>query len=168
MANDINNVVLVGRLTRESELKFLANGSPVCRFSLAVNRMKRSGDQWEEEVSYFDVVVWGKQAETLNPYLVKGRQVCINGELRQSRWEQDGQSRSKIEVVANNVQLLGSAAGNNAPAGGNGSGNQNLGQRYDNATARRQNPPEMRKDTKPQPPVADFPGPIQFDDDIPF
>jgi single-strand DNA-binding protein len=168
MANDINNVVLVGRLTRESELKFLNNGTAVCRFSLAVNRMKRSGDQWEEEVSYFDIVLWGKQAETLNPYLVKGRQICVSGELRQSRWEQDGQSRSRIEVVANNVQLIGSSAGQNNSAGSNGPSAQSSGQRYDSGTSKRQNTVEPRRESRPQSQMADFPGPEQFDDDIPF
>jgi len=168
MANDINNVVLVGRLTRESELKFLNNGTAVSRFSLAVNRMKRSGDQWEEEVSFFDIVLWGKQAETLNPYLVKGRQICVSGELRQSRWEQDGQSRSRIEVVANNVQLIGSSAGQNNSAGGNGPNVQNNGQRYDSGTQKRQNTVEPRRESRPQTQMADFPGPEQFDDDIPF
>jgi len=170
MANDINMVVLVGRLTRESELKFLSNGTAVCRFSLAVNRMKRSGDQREEEVSYFDITVWGKQAETLNPYLGKGRQVCINGELRQSRWEQDGQSRSKVEVVANNVQLLGSpAGGNNSQAGGNGGGAQGSGQWNNSAAPKRQPGPDVKNGGSVQPQQAvDFPGPEQFDDDIPF
>ena len=63
MANDINSVILIGRLTRDSELKFLGNGTAVCRFSLAVNRVKGSGEQKEEEVSYFDVTLWGKAAE---------------------------------------------------------------------------------------------------------
>jgi single-strand DNA-binding protein len=107
MAVDINVVVLVGRLTRDCELRSTPQGTSVCRFSVAVNRRKRTGDRWEDEVSYFDVVLWGKSADTLKPYLLKGRQVSIEGELRQNRWEQDGKNNSKIEVVANNVQLLG-------------------------------------------------------------
>ena len=106
MAVDINVVVLVGRLTRDCELKSTPQGTSVCRFSIAVNRRKRTGDRWEDEVSYFDVVLWGKSADTLKPYLQKGRQVSIEGELRQNRWEQDGKTNSKVEVVANNVQLL--------------------------------------------------------------
>ena len=168
MANDTNMVVLVGRLTRESELRFTNSGTAVCRFSLAVNRMKRSGDQREEEVSYFDIVVWGKQAETLNPYLGKGRQVCVNGELRQNRWEQDGQSRNKIEVVANNVQLLGSPVGGAIQSGGNGGGARNSGQRPDSGTPKRQSGSDARTEGEAQFQTADFPGPEQFDDDIPF
>jgi single-strand DNA-binding protein len=150
MANDTNIVVLIGRLTRESELRYTAGGTAVGRFSIAVNRNKRSGDQWEEEVSYFDITVWGRQAESLNPYLTKGRQVSVQGELRQNRWEQDGQSRSRIEVVANSIQLLG--------GGGATSGS---------ADYSRQSPPQNEpKGTGNN--AAPFPGPEQFDDDIPF
>ena len=145
MAVDINVVVLVGRLTRDCELKSTPQGTSVCRFSIAVNRRKRTGDRWEDEVSYFDVVLWGRSAETLNPYLQKGRQVSIEGELRQNRWEQDGKTNSKIEVVANNVQLLG--GGNQGPVTG-------------------PSRPDQRMDQSP----ANLSGPEAFDDgdDIPF
>lgn len=116
---DINHVVLVGRLTRDAELKYTAGGQAVCKFSLAVNRRKKSGDQWVDEASFFDIVLWGKQGESLNQYLLKGKQVGIEGELRQDRWEQDGQNRSKVEIVANNLQLLG---GNSSGGGGGSSG----------------------------------------------
>ncbi|MCL1928715.1 MAG: single-stranded DNA-binding protein [Treponema sp.] len=109
---DINNVVLVGRLTRDAELKYTAGGQAVCKFSIAVNRRRKQGEQWVDEPNFFDIVLWGRQGETLNQYLVKGKQVGVEGELRQDRWEQDGQNRSRVEVVANNLQLLGSGAGN--------------------------------------------------------
>jgi single-strand DNA-binding protein len=108
---DINHVVLVGRLTRDAELKYTANGQAVCKFSIAVNRRKKQGDQWVDEANFFDIVVWGRQGESLNQYLVKGKLIGIDGELRQDRWEQDGQNRSKVEVVANNLQLLGGGPG---------------------------------------------------------
>ncbi len=104
---DINHVVLVGRLTRDAELRYTASGIPVCNFAIAVNRRRKNGDEWVEEGNFFDIVLWGRQGEALNQYLVKGKQVAIDGELRQNRWEQDGQSRSRVEVVANNLQLLG-------------------------------------------------------------
>ena len=146
MAVDINVVVLVGRLTRDCELKSTPQGTSVCRFSIAVNRRKRTGDRWEDEVSYFDVVLWGRSAETLTPYLQKGRQVSVEGELRQNRWEQDGKTNSKVEVVANNVQLLG---------GGNQGGTT---------------PMPTRSETRGGQPGADLSGPEAFDDgdDIPF
>ncbi|MGP1438651.1 MAG: single-stranded DNA-binding protein, partial [Treponema sp.] len=82
------------------------------KFSVAVNRRKKAGEEWVDEVSFFDVVFWGKMGESINQYLVKGKQVAVTGELRQNRWEQDGQPRSKVEIIANNLQLLGTAQGN--------------------------------------------------------
>jgi len=122
---DINHVVVVGRLTRDAELKYTASGQAVCKFSVAVNRRRKNGDQWEDEANYFDVVLWGRQGEALNQYLLKGKSVGVEGELRQDRWQQDGQNRSKVEIVANNIQLLGGNPG--AQGGGQGSGNQGSG-----------------------------------------
>jgi single-strand DNA-binding protein len=104
---DINHVVLVGRLTRDAELKYTNSGTPICRIALAINRRRKVDDQWTDEVNFFDVVIWGKMGEAIAQYLVKGKQVGVDGELRQNKWEQDGQPRSKVEIVANNVQLLG-------------------------------------------------------------
>jgi single-strand DNA-binding protein len=127
---DINHVVLVGRLTRDAELKYTAGGQAVCKFSVAVNRRRKNGDQWEDEANYFDVALWGRQGESLNQYLVKGKSVGVDGELRQDRWQQDGQNRSKVEIVANNIQLLG---GN--PGGGQGGGAQGPSQPRNNESA---------------------------------
>jgi single-strand DNA-binding protein len=104
---DINHVVIIGRLTRDAELKYTANGQAVAKFSIAVNRRKRQGDEWVDEANFFDIVLWGKQAEAIQPYLVKSKMVGIDGELRQDRWQQDGQNRSKVEIIANYVQMLG-------------------------------------------------------------
>jgi single-strand DNA-binding protein len=108
---DINHVVLVGRLTRNAELKYTNNGSAVSKFSLAINQRRKKDDQWVDESHFFDIVLWGKTAESLNQYLVKGKQIGIEGQLRQNRWEQDGQARSKVEIFATNVMLLGSGSG---------------------------------------------------------
>lgn len=105
--SDVNHVILIGRLTRDAELKYTASGQAICKFSIAVNRRRKSGDQWVEEANFFDSVLWGKTAEALNQYLVKGKQVAVEGELRQERWESEGRTHSRIEVNANNVQLLG-------------------------------------------------------------
>ena len=104
---DINRVILVGRMTRDAELKHTQNGFPVSKFSLAINKNKKVNDEWIPEVNYFDIVLWGKTAESLDPYLKRGKQIGVEGELKQNRWEQDGQKRSKIEVIATNIQLLG-------------------------------------------------------------
>lgn len=116
MANDINQVILVGRLTRAADLKYTGAGTAVCKFAIAVNRRRKSGDQWTEEAHFFDISLWGKRGEGLHQYLTKGKQVAVQGELRQNRWEHNGQSYSKIEIHANTVQLLG--GGNSKNEGG--------------------------------------------------
>jgi single-strand DNA-binding protein len=128
MAADINHVVLVGRLTRDAELKSIASGQAVCKFSIAVNRSKKNGEQWEDEPNFFDVVLWGKRGEALHQYLNKGKLVAVDGELRQDRWQQDGQNRSKVEIVANNIQLLGGSSGGGSSGGGVSSGNNSHAQ----------------------------------------
>jgi single-strand DNA-binding protein len=104
---DLDHVVLIGRLTKDAELKYTAGGSAVSKFSIAVNRRIKSGDQWKDEASFFEIDLWGKQAESLNQYLIKGKQIAITGELVQDRWTQDGQNRSKVYIKADDVQLLG-------------------------------------------------------------
>lgn len=108
MAEDLNSVFLVGRLTRDMELTHTANGYSIGKLSLAVNRRRKVGEQWEDEASFFDLNLWGKRAESLGRYLLKGTQIAVQGQLRQDRWEQDGQRRSRVVVELSNVQLLGS------------------------------------------------------------
>lgn len=158
MASDINKVFLVGRLTRDAELKYTNTGTAVSKFSLAVNRSKRSGDQWSEEASFFDLTLWGKQAEAVNQYLTKGKQVAIEGELRQNRWEQDGQKRSKVEINVNHLQLLGGGGAFNNSSGSNSSGSsyrKSSGSGNSKTTGQSF---QHRNDTPPQ----------EFEDDIPF
>lgn len=107
---DLNHVTLIGRLTRDAELKYTSGGFAISNFSVAVNRRRKNGEQWVDEVSFFDITLYGKSAENLKQYLIKGKQIAVDGELRQDRWEQDGQPRSKIIIAANNVQLLGGNA----------------------------------------------------------
>ncbi len=128
---DINHVVLVGRLTRDAELRYTSSGSAVCNFAVAVNRRRKNGDEWSEETSFFDITLWGRQGESLNQYLVKGKQVAIDGELRQDRWEQDGQSRARVVIIANNLQLLGGSQGGQNPQSQNKqAGNAGYGSQY--------------------------------------
>ena len=103
---DINRVVMIGRLTRDAELKYTASGHAVAKFSIAINRRKKQAEEWTDEANFFDIVVWGRHAESIHPYLVKGKWVAVDGELRQERWTQDGQNRSKIEIVAYYVQMI--------------------------------------------------------------
>jgi single-strand DNA-binding protein len=128
-------VALIGRLTRDAELKYTSGGTAVCKFSVAVNRKKKDGDNWVDEASFFDVVLWGRQGEALNQYLVKGKQIGVNGELRQERWQDrdSGQGRSRIEIVADNIQLLGGGNGNDESGGGNHGGGSRSGNSGGNA-----------------------------------
>ena len=104
---DTNHVIIIGRLTRDIELKYTSGGMVIGNFSIAVNRRTKKGEQWVEEASFFDVSLFGKSAEGLAQYLTKGKQIAVEGELRQDRWQQDGQPRSKVYISAINVQLLG-------------------------------------------------------------
>ena len=111
-----NKVLLMGNLTKDVELRFLASGSPVADMGLAVNRKYKKNDEWVEEVAFIDVTVWGKQAENCAEYLQKGSPVFIEGRLKFEQWETDGQKRSKLKVEAQTVQFLsnkteGSAGG---------------------------------------------------------
>ncbi len=113
MAGDINRVTLVGRLTRDPELRHLPSGQPVLQLGLAVNgRQKDDMGNWADKPNFFDVKVFGNQAEMLAQHLAKGRRVGIDGRLDWSSWEaQDGSKRSKVEVVAFQVQFLDSRGG---------------------------------------------------------
>ena len=106
---DLNHVVVIGRLTKsldDSNFGYLQSGTARANISLAVNRSRKDGDQWVDDVSFLDVTIWGKTAENLKPYLQKGKQVAIDGYLKQDRWEKDGQKFSKVYIVANSVQLI--------------------------------------------------------------
>lgn len=102
-----NKVILIGNLTKNPELRYTPNGTPVASFGLAVNRRYRQAEETKEEVCFIDVVVFGKQAEYCGQYLSKGNGVIVDGRLQQRRWEtEDGQKRSKHEVVAQTVTFL--------------------------------------------------------------
>ena len=102
---DVNSVVLVGRLVRDAEYAYTAGGTANARFALAVSRSKKVDGEWKDEVSFIDIVYYGKSAESMRERLIKGRQVAVEGALRQSRWEKDGQVKTKVEVVAEKVQI---------------------------------------------------------------
>jgi single-strand DNA-binding protein len=108
MSNDLNKTILVGRLTKDAELRFTPSGTPVCSFSIANGRSWKQGDEKKESVSYFNCVLWGKIAESVNEYLKKGTQLAIEGRLSQQRWQDEsGNNKSKIEIVVDTFQFLG-------------------------------------------------------------
>ena len=107
MAN-LNKVLLMGNLTRDPELRYVPSGAPVTSFGLAVNRrfVTQQGEK-KDEVCFVRIVVFGKQAESCNQHLSKGRLVFVEGRLQYRSWEQDGQKRSTLDIVADRVQFLG-------------------------------------------------------------
>lgn len=128
MAN-FNKVILAGNLTRDPQLSYLPSGTPVCEIGMAINRRWKAQQTGEtrEETTFVDCRAFGRQAETLNQYMQKGRPLMVEGRLKFDSWEgKDGQKRSKITVVVENFQFLGSAPGGGA-GGGGGRGSSNAG-----------------------------------------
>ena len=107
MARSVNQVILMGNLTRDPELRQTPNGQNVCSFSLALNRSYKDGSgEWQEATDYVDIVAWGPLGERVAQYLSKGRRALIQGRLQSRSWEQEGQKRNKVEVNANDVTFL--------------------------------------------------------------
>lgn len=107
---NINSVVLVGRITKdvgsdERSFSYIGNGTAKAVVNIAVNRGVKKGDKWEDEASFFDVVIWGKTAENLKPRLTKGTQIAVSGYLKQDRWEKDGQKQSRVQIIADMVEV---------------------------------------------------------------
>jgi single-strand DNA-binding protein len=103
----LNKVFLIGRLTRDPEIRFLPSGSQVTSFTLAVNRAYRSGNEWKEETYFFDIEAFGMLAERLGKQLNKGTQILVEGQLRQDRWETaSGEKRVKVKIIAERVSLM--------------------------------------------------------------
>lgn len=119
---DLNTVILVGRLTKDLELKYTTNGMAVGTGSIAVNREAVRNSEKVKETSFFNFSMFGKIAESLKVYMTKGKQICLQGALKQRTWnDEDGRKHSVVEIIVENVQLLG---------GGNSQNNQS--QQYDN------------------------------------
>lgn len=117
MAN-FNKVILMGNVTRNPEIKYLpGSGTPVAKFGLAVNRRYKSGDVDKEETLFIDITAFSRLAEIIGEYVVKGDPLLVEGRLKLDQWEQNGQKRSKHEVVAENIQLLGRNKNSSASGG---------------------------------------------------
>ena len=118
---NFNRVVLAGNLTRDPELRFTNDGIPVCSFGLAVNRVRSRS----EEVDFFDISAWRELGETIANYKKKGDPILLEGRLQYRTWEaQDGSKRSKVDVVADNVQFLGARGDSDDSASSGGGGGQ--------------------------------------------
>jgi single-strand DNA-binding protein len=101
-----NRTIIVGTLTRDIELRYLQSGTAVGEVGIAVNERYKKGEEWVEEVSFFDCVFWARKAEVLAEYCGKGSSILIEGRLKQERWEKDGQKHSKVKIVADDFKML--------------------------------------------------------------
>jgi single-strand DNA-binding protein len=126
---DVNRVIEIGHLTRDAEVTYTPGGMAVGKLSIAVNRRIKKGQEWVDESNYFDVSLFGKQAEGLKPYLTKGKQIAVDGFLKQDRWQDQatGQNRSAVKIVANDIQLLGGKDGGQGNSTGYNSSDDDYG-----------------------------------------
>jgi single-strand DNA-binding protein len=107
---NLNVATISGNLTRDAELSYTQSGHAILKFSIAVNRRKKVGDQWQDEAHFFDIVKW--KGEKLAQYLTKGKRVIVSGRMTQDRWEaQDGTKRSKVYITADHVEMVGGRDG---------------------------------------------------------
>lgn len=149
-----NRVVLVGNLTRDVELRFTPQGTAVTDISLAVNERVKRNDQWVEEVNFFDVTLWARTAEVAGEYLSKGSSILIEGRLKLDRWEQDGQKRSKIKIIGEKMQMLGSRGGG---GGGSSSGGSSFNSNTSNNQAPQNNQAQQSAPAQGPPPADEVP-----------
>lgn len=121
MARSLNQVILMGNLTRDPELRQTPSGQSVCSFSLALNRSyKDASGEWQEATDYIDIVAWGPLGERVSQYLHKGHRCLVQGRLQSRSWEQEGVKRSKVEVLASDVTFLDSRTDEGGEGGGGG------------------------------------------------
>lgn len=148
MGNDLNNWTGVGRLVRDMEIKYTAGGMAIGTFAIAIGKRVKKGESWEDYTSFFDCKCFGKTAENLNQYMVKGKQVAIIGELNQDRWQKDGETKSRVVINCNNIQLLGG--------------------KEDHAPTKQYSAPSKPASARNDAPPMEEDVPSDFPDDIPF
>lgn len=147
-----NRVILIGNLTRDPELRYTPSGMAVTDIGLAVNdRKKGQNGEWVEETTFVDITLWGRTAEVVSEYCAKGKPLMVEGRLKLDTWETDGQKKSKLKVVGEKVQLLGSREGGGGGSAGDGS--------YRQSAPRQQSSNAGNYETYDQPPP---------DDEVPF
>jgi single-strand DNA-binding protein len=157
----LNKVLLMGNLTRDPELRVTPKGTPICQFSLAINRQfKMESGETREEVIYVDVEAWGKQGETIAKYMTKGRPLYVEGRLRLDQWEDKTtkEKRSRMKVVLEQFQFLGDNRGAPGPGGSAGVAEPGIDQ---TASPERHSPPA--RSAAPKPAAQE-----NLDEDVPF
>jgi single-strand DNA-binding protein len=119
--SNFNRVILMGRLTRDPELRYIPSGMAVSEVGIAVSdKRKNAKGEWVEETTFVDVTIWGRTAEVVNEYLSKGSPIFIEGRLKLDQWETDGQKRSKLRVVCERMQMVGGKGDGGSRGGGGG------------------------------------------------
>ena len=161
----INRVNITGNLTRDPELRATQSGTQVLHLGVAVNDRRRNPQtgNWEDYPNFIDCVMFGTRAEAIQRYLSKGTKVAIEGRLRYSSWERDGQKRSKIEVVVDEIEFMSSRQG-----GGNSNGGGYAQQQGGYAAPAQQAPYQQAAPAPASVPVAAPPAADVYDEDIPF
>jgi single-strand DNA-binding protein len=157
----LNKVMLMGNLTRDPELRVTPKGTPICQFSLAINRQfKMDSGETREEVIYVDIEAWGKQGETIAKYMVKGRPLYVEGRLRLDQWEDKTtkEKRSRMKVVLEQFQFLGDGR---APGAGGAPGGASEPGVDQTASPERHSPPPRSGGAKPA-------STENLDEDVPF
>ena len=163
---DLSTAVLIGRLTRDAELKYTNSGIASCKFTLATNSRVKKGQEWTDEASYWSIELWGKQGESINQYLTKGKQVAAQGSIRIEKWEHEGKTYHAVKMTADSVVLLGDKSGhsgaqNNSDESSYGRGRESASQgRHEQQGANRQAPQGRNPAVRPSD--------DDFVDDIPF
>ena len=165
MAQDLNNYSCTARLTKDNEMRYTNAGMAICSFSIATNQRKKQDGEWKEVAIFFECTMFGKQAESVSPYLMKGQQVAINGSLDEDKWQDKttGQQRSKIKILVSSLTLIGSS--NNDK----GSQNARQPQRQQTNGYGQQNQAQGQYNRPQQPQQNQGTPPEQFQDDgVPF
>lgn len=130
-----NRVILVGNITRDIELRYTQGGTAVTELGMAVNDRVKRNNEWVDETTFVDVTLWGRTAEVASEYLGKGSSILIEGRLKLDSWEQEGQKRSKLRVVADRMQMLGARGGGSGGPGSSGSGGMGGSRPADNGSS---------------------------------
>jgi len=160
MARGFNKVIIMGNLTRDPELRSIPSGQQVAGFSLAVNRTwKNASGEQQEAVDYIDCNAWGKPGEIITQYMTKGSAILVSGRLQQRSWEQDGQKRSKVEVVVEDFNFVGGRGD------GEGGGSYSAPASKDSSSSSASSAPAKKKESKSSEDSGN--DPINLDD-IPF
>lgn len=110
---DINTFFMIGRVTKDPEIRYTSQGMAKLEISIACNKSVKRGDSWENEVSFFETILWDRKATALKDLLKKGMQVAISGNIKQQRWEKDGKKYSKIAFITEEINIFNASKSSN-------------------------------------------------------